>query len=388
VSAEAVIDEGAIGRVVRSGSVVALGDGIGSPVAMLPALSRCVEDRTRVRLVLGWMPADVKIDPRPFARVTTFMAGYALRPLVEDGSIRYLPVRLGNVPALLAGPLRPDILLASVVRCRDGALRFATEVSWMRAAVDAGATVLAVERPDLPSSDAGPPLPDDRMTVVGCIPGAPSRVAFAPVGPAHRAIADRVLPLIPAGARLQFAPGAVAAALLELLQHPVAIDTGMLTDEVVDLDARGALVGRPIAPYLAGERAVEWAAWRSLLHPVEVTHHPGRLAEGAPLVAVNTALEIDTQGQVNVESVGGAAIAGIGGQPDYAAAAARSAGGLSIVALPTEVRGEATLREQLSAPASTPAHDVDVVVTERGSVDLRGLDRTERRHALTRLWGA
>jgi acyl-CoA hydrolase len=103
---------------------------------------------------------------------------------------------------------------------------------------------------------------------------------------------------------------------------------------------------------------------------------------------VNTALEVDLDGQVNVESAGGSAIAGVGGHPDYAVGAVRSAAGLSIVAVPTVRGGHPTLVDRLAVPASTPAHDIDVIVTELGSADLRGLDRRGRRRAIARLWGA
>ena len=79
-------------------------------------------------------------------------------------------------------------------------------------------------------------------------------------------------------------------------------------------------------------------------------------------------------------------MAGIGGQPDYAAAAAGSVGGLSIMAMPSLFGGRSTLVDRLSAPASTASHDIDVVVTERGSADLRGRDRTERRQLIESLW--
>jgi acyl-CoA hydrolase len=42
--------------------------------------------------------------------------------------------------------------------------------------------------------------------------------------------------------------------------------------------------------------------------------------------------------------------------------------------------------ERLSRPVTTASHDVDMVVTERGTADLRGLDRAERRRALISLW--
>jgi acyl-CoA hydrolase len=62
-------------------------------------------------------------------------------------------------------------------------------------------------------------------------------------------------------------------------------------------------------------------------------------------------------------------------------------GGLSIIAVSSSHKGRSTLVRRLSRPVSTPSQDVDVVVTERGSVDLRGLSRAERGAALLDLWG-
>ncbi len=75
----------------------------------------------------------------------------------------------------------------------------------------------------------------------------------------------------------------------------------------------------------------------------------------------------------------------IGGHPDFCAAAA-AGGGLSVLALASTHRGRPTLVDRLSRPATTPSHDVQVVVTERGAADLRGLGRAERRRALAALW--
>jgi acyl-CoA hydrolase len=203
----------------------------------------------------------------------------------------------------------------------------------------------------------------------------------------HREIAGRVAALIPEGARLQVGPGALGAAVLDAVRVPVHVDAGLLPDGVADLDRRGLLRGTPVATYLAGGPALrEWADGRPLLHGVEYTHDIGRLSALPRFVAVNTALEVDEQGQVNVEGLPGAAVGGIGGHADYAAAATRCRDGLSIVAVPATHRGRPTLVERLSAPVSTPAHDVDVLVTEHGAADLRGLDRGERAAAVRALW--
>jgi acyl-CoA hydrolase len=74
--------------------------------------------------------------------------------------------------------------------------------------------------------------------------------------------------------------------------------------------------------------------------------------------------------------------AGIGGHADYAYAASRSRLGLSVIALPTARAGRSTLVERLELPVSTARSVVDVVVTELGRADLRGLSDRERSAAI------
>jgi Acetyl-CoA hydrolase/transferase C-terminal domain len=373
---------------VRPGILVALGDGIGSPRSVTAELSEAARSAGGVRLLLGWTPVgDPGLDVTAFADVRTVMSGWGLRRAVDAGLVRALPVRLSAVPALLHGPLRPDLLVTAVVPRPGGGFGFGSEVSWLRAAVAAGARVAGVLAPRYPWCDGGPALPEDRLAIVGSTDDRPATLAFRAPEAEHHAIAEHVAALVPEGARLQVGPGALGVAILDGLRSPVRIESGMLPDGVVDLDRRGLLVGEPVAAYLAGgDRLLEWADGRALLHPVEYTHDAGRLSAGAPFIAVNTALEVDEQGQVNVEGLPGAAVGGIGGHPDYAAAASRSIGGLSIVALTSAHQGRPALMPRLSGPVTTPGHDVDILVTEQGAVDLRGLDRAERAGAIRDLW--
>jgi acyl-CoA hydrolase len=113
-----------------------------------------------------------------------------------------------------------------------------------------------------------------------------------------------------------------------------------------------------------------------------------RLSRGTPFVSVNTAMEIDRVGQINVEGIGDDIFGGIGGHPDYCAAGRMSHGGLSIIAVPSSTHGRSPLVEQLSRPVSTPGHDVDVIVTESGHADLRGADWTMRQKLIGELFEA
>ncbi|GAA1846675.1 hypothetical protein GCM10009836_27860 [Pseudonocardia ailaonensis] len=378
----------ALGALIRPGTRVALADGCGSPLALLGPLGRAAAGKD-VRLVTGWSPAAAPdLDPTAFAEIRTVGGGPGMRPLLDAGLARSVPCRLSAIPALLAGPLRPDLLLSTLVRGPDG-LHFGAEVSYQRGLVEAGVPIAAVISSATPLAETGPPIPPELVTVVAETDEPPVEIPIAAPTEADEAIARHVAALVPEGARVQVGPGRLAQAMVGALEVPVRFDSGLLPEPVVDLDRKGLLIDDPVASYLCGTaRLYEWAHGRRILRPIEVTHDIGRLsAAGAPpLVALNAALEIDVEGQVNVEGIGRSHAGLIGGHPDFCAAGVRGAG-LSVIAMPSTVKGRPTLVERLSRPVTTASHDVDVVVTERGVADLRGLDRAERRAALRELWG-
>ena len=232
-------------------TTVAVADGVGGdPEAVALALAEF--DPGSTALVLGWVP-DGQLLPGlgRYADVATVMGGFALRSLIDAGAVRYVTVRLGAVPALLRGSLRPDVLIAPLAPVNGGFL-LTTESAWVRAAIDAGAEVLGIERSGVPVLDAGPPIPADRVRVVGRSSAPPTEVTWGEPQDIHRAVAGRVVSLIPEGARVQYGPGPVGTAVIDAIDRPVLIDTGMLSDAVVELDRRGLLLGRAYAAVQRG----------------------------------------------------------------------------------------------------------------------------------------
>jgi acyl-CoA hydrolase len=382
----------ALREVLRPGMTVALGDGAGTVRGLDDGTTVCAElsavaaEIGALRLVLGWAPATLDgFDPAAFGEIAAFVPSGSVRNVLRDPSARFVPSRLSAIPALLAGPLRPDVLITRLV-LRNGQYRFGTEVSYQRGLVDSGIPVLAVVDDTAPSASAEPPLDAARVRVVGRTCDGPAHVHREPE-PLHDALADAVLSFVPAGARIQYGPGQLGTALLRRAAVPLRIDTGMLTDAVVDLERNGMLIGEPSATYLVGTDVLyDWADGRPILRGIEHTHDLTRLSRGEPFIAVNTAIEIDPVGQINVEGIGDKLVGGIGGHPDYCAAGRMSSGGLSIIAVPSTAGGRSPLVEQLSRPASTPAHDVDMIVTEEGHADLRGADWSQRRILITELF--
>jgi acyl-CoA hydrolase len=385
--------EAALRSALRHGSTVALGDGVGqvrtlqNGDAVGAVLSRLARQVGNIRLALGWLPAPLDgIDPGAFSEVVTLMPGWGARNLLQCATARFVPARLTAVAAILSEVFRPDALITRVVE-RNGTLRFGTEVSWQRGLIDAGVRVLAVVDTNSPAADAGPPLDPAMVDIVGYSDDGPVRIPQKEPDPVHQALADNVLRFVPEGAQLQYGPGPLGTALLNQNTVPVRIDTGLLTDAVVHLDQRGMLIGMPSATYLLGtDTLYDWAEGKQILHGTEYTHNAARLSRGGPFVAVNTAIEIDAFGQVNVEGVGEKVVGGIGGHPDYCAAAAKILGGLSVIAVPSRTNGRSPLVSQLSRPVSTPAYDIDLIITESGHADLRGADWTRRRRLITELF--
>ena len=380
-----------------SESLIAYADGVDSPRTPPAAVAAASGSPADAEVVLGWIPeprswladpdgAPTPDDPSP-VRGLAFMAGYALAPAIQAGRLRYLPIRLGSVPTLVAD-LRAETAVVTGIR-RGRELAFAATVG-PGPAMALAARRVVVElaggtEDDLP--DLGARLiPGDIVATVerptaGYDPPVPR-----PPDPVDLAVGRNVASVLPDRPTLQFGPGGIAEAILASLDRRVGIWSGLITESVADLAERGLLDGQVTAAYAwpaaGGGLATLAGQGRVDLQPLEVTHDISRIAAIDRFVGCNTALQVGLDGSVNVERAGSRLIAGIGGHADFCAGAARSRGGLSLIALrSTTPRGASAIVAQVQT-VSTPRSDVQVVVTEHGVADLRGADDADRARLL------
>jgi acyl-CoA hydrolase len=121
-------------------------------------------------------------------------------------------------------------------------------------------------------------------------------------------------------------------------------------------------------------------------HPTSYCNDPIIIARNERMVAINSALEIDLTGQVCADSLGYMPYSGIGGQVDFIRGAARSKGGVPIIALPSTAKGGAISRIvpalKTGAGVVTSRGDVHYVVTEYGVAHLHGKSLRQRAEAL------
>jgi acyl-CoA hydrolase len=120
--------------------------------------------------------------------------------------------------------------------------------------------------------------------------------------------------------------------------------------------------------------------------PIRYTNDPFVVAQNDRMVAINSALQIDLTGQVCADSIGTRPFSGFGGQLDFIRGAARSKGGVPIIALPsTALRGSISRIVPVLEPGAgvvTSRADVHYVVTEHGIAYLHGKSLRERAEAL------
>lgn len=117
---------------------------------------------------------------------------------------------------------------------------------------------------------------------------------------------------------------------------------------------------------------------RIVLRPQEISNAP-EIVRRLGIIAINTALEFDIYGNVNSTHVGGTHMMnGIGGSGDFA----RNAHLAIFVSKSMAKNGDISSVVPMVSHVDHTEHDVDVLVTECGLADLRGLAPRERARAI------
>jgi acyl-CoA hydrolase len=121
---------------------------------------------------------------------------------------------------------------------------------------------------------------------------------------------------------------------------------------------------------------------------VDIVNDPSIISRNRSMVTINGAIALDVHGQVVADTIAGSQFSGIGGHEDFTSGAAHSLASRSLLCVPSTatVGGELVSRIVPHFPAATvvttPRHQVDVVVTEYGSAELRGKTIHQRGDAL------
>ena len=332
---------------------------------------------------------------------------------VEYGFLGKLDVALIEVAAVLEdGRLLPSSSIGNNKTWIDQAERVILEVnSWQPAALEGMHDIYYGLQPPpnrgpiplvTPGQRIGSPyleVPSEKVVAI-VLTDAPDRnSAFKAPDHASRLIAGHILEFLswevqkgrmPANLLpLQSGVGNIANAVLFGLEEGKFEDltsyTEVIQDGMIRLLKSGKLIcasatAFSLSPEMLTEVNANMSSYRDriVLRPQEISNHP-EIIRRLGVIAMNGMIEADIYGNVNSTHVMGSRIQnGIGGSGDFA-----RNGYLSIFMAPsTAQKGTISTIVPMVSHVDHTEHDVQVIVTEHGLADLRGLSPRQRAHLI------
>ncbi len=392
---------------VQSGQRVYIHNGCAEPVELVAALT-ARGPRLRDVEILHMATMGIADYTRPefegHFRHNSLFTGCNVRRAVQEGRADYTPIFLSEIEGLFrSGALPIDVcLLQATPPDQYGYMSLGTSIDVTMAAVEASRRVIVEINPQMPRTLGDTFL---HVSAVDAFVETSHPLVEYPapeVTGLHHAIGRHVAGLIPDGATIQTGIGGIPEAVLGFLggHDDLGVHSEMVPDGVIELMEKGIINNRrkslnrdkTVAGFVLGSRRLFDFIYNNPAFEFRATGYcndPFVIAQNDRMVAINSALEVDITGQVCSDSVGFTPYSGIGGQVDFLRGAARSKGGLPIIALPSTAKNGtisrivSTLRP--GAGVVTSRGDVHYVITEHGVAYLHGKTLRQRAEALIRV---
>jgi itaconate CoA-transferase len=217
---------------------------------------------------------------------------------------------------------------------------------------------------------------------------------LGPPGDLDIAIARQIAEQVPDGATLQMGIGAIPGIVLsELSNHnDLGLHTELFSTPMVPLIKSGVINGRAksvmplkhVFTLAIGDRdTYDFMDDNPSIvgYPASWVNDPAVIGQNDRMISVNAALEVDLTGQINASAIGGLPYSGTGGQLDFVRGAHASKGGKSFIAMQSVTKDAKATKIVPMIQGGTVTDtrmDTHYVVTEQGTVNLKGRSLSER----------
>jgi acyl-CoA hydrolase len=392
---------------VKSGQRVYIHNGCAEPVDLVEALTRRgpeLEDVEVLHMATMGIAGYTLPEYEGHFRHNALFIGGNVRQAVQEGRADYTPVFLSEIEGLFeSGALPIDVCL---LQCsppdRHGYMSVGPSIDASLTAAECARRVIVEINDRCPRSLGDTLLHVSRADAFVETSHLLSEYPRHPVTALHRAIGRHVASLIPDGATIQTGIGGIPEAVLSLLgdHRDLGIHSEMVPEGAIDLIEAGVITGarktlhpgRVVSGFvLGGARLFDFIDRNPTFEfrRTAYCNDPFVIARNDRMVAINSAIEVDLTGQVCSDSMGHTPYSGIGGQVDFLRGAARSKGGVPIIALPSTAKDGAVSRIvpalRPGAGVVTSRGDVHYVITEHGVACLHGKTIRQRVEAMIRI---
>ncbi len=330
-------------------------------------------------------------------RYLTWQASPRIRELFtkpDPSKVGFVPIRLCDVHQVISasGEIKPNVVVVQTSRPQaDGCVSLGISVGAYLDFIRSADLVIAEMNSNMPCTHGDSRVELDSIDLAYEADDPMWEYATPEAQPGDAKIVENVMSLVADGAWIQLGIGSVPDRIMERLSEVRGINiwSGLLTGGLQSLIEKSAQTPRVVVGELAGTQSFyDFCHENPVIEmaPTSVTHDIAKAAALPKFTSINSALEIDLQGQSNGEAIGGVQISGVGGSLDYIEAANLSAGGVSVIAMASATsngkRSKIVPKFSAGAVVTTPRYCTDYVVTEYGIARLRGKDLFQRAEAL------
>jgi len=389
---------------VHSGSRVWIQSGCGTPSVLVNALVARAPEVRDVEIVHMMTLGSANYTKPEFEghfRHRGLFLGVNVREAVIAGRADYTPIFLSEIEGLFeSGAMPLDVVLMQVSPPdAHGFVSLGTTVDCTLTATRFAKTIIAEVNERMPRTHGDTSIHVSHISAIVETSRPLLELCHEPCTEMHLRVGRNVASLIPDGATIQTGIGGISEAVLKCLgdKRDLGIHTEMCPDGVIDLMESGIMNGerkslhrgKAVAAFVLGsQRLFDYIHENPSFEfrSISYTNDPFVVAQNDRMVAINSALQIDLTGQVCADSLGTKPYSGFGGQLDFIRGAARSKGGVPIIALPSMAMHDHLSRIvpvlDPGAGVVTSRADVHYVVTEHGIAYLHGKTLRERALAL------
>lgn len=377
---------------IKSGDRVVIAHAVGEPSYIIDKMVENASAYKGVEIVHMVAMGKCEYAKPEYAdnfRHNAIFIGGSTRKALEEGRADFTPCFFFEVPRLFSTTMPVDVALVTCTPPdENGKCSLGVSVDYTQEAIKQAKVVIAQINKEMPWT--GPHSTVDVEDLDFIVEHDAPIIELKPgaIGEIEQKIGENCAELVQDGATLQLGIGAIPDAVLMFLKDKkdLGIHSEMFSDGVVDLANAGVinnskktlLPGKFVVAFLMGTKKLYDFVNHNPdvdMYPVDYVNDPFVIAQNDKLTSINSAVQVDLMGQAASEMIGPKQISGVGGQVDFVRGASRSKGGVSILAMPSTVKGTTSKIVPLldeGAAVTTSRNDVDYIVTEYGIAPLKG----------------
>ncbi len=374
-----------------------------TPLHMMRELAKQSYRLQNVELVSITVFGEIEVDKPQYKdsfHINSLFVSTSVRQAVYEGRADFVPVFLSDIPDLFRTVLKPAVAIIQVSPPDEhGYCTLGVSVDIARSATANAKIIIAQINPKVPRTHGDGAIHISRFTYCVLHEEELPQVDYAAkMGADELIIGKYVAELIDDGSTLQMGIGTIPDAVFRSLHNHkhLGVHTEMCSDGIVDLFEKDIIdnTKKKIHPFKA---VTGFAVGTNKLYnyvnnnpafaflDIDYVNDPHVIRRNPKVIAINSAIEVDTTGQVCADSIGTYQFSGIGGQMDFMRGAALSDGGKPIIALTSRTnKGVARIVPTLKPGAGvvTTRGHVHYIITEYGVAYLYGKNLRQRAHAL------